>query len=253
MDIIDLIASAQGGQGMGALSRKYNVDESRTRAAIDQLAPAVMAGIRRETESADGLAGLVKALASGKHARYLEGDDQGMTDDGNAILGHIFGSKDVSRGVAARASEATGVDVGTLKQMLPAIAAMVMGALGKNTLGGASAGGSEGLGGMLGQLLGGGGAAAAPGRQGPAGGIGDVFGQLLGGAAGGAGASSGGGQIGDILGGLFGGEASPEVREQATKRIGGAFGEMLGGGTATGAAADRLLDSVGHRKKKLDK
>ena len=55
--------------------------------------------------------------------------------DGNAILGHIFGNKDVSRGVAAHAAQSTGIGSSILKQMLPVIASMVMGSLFKGSTG----------------------------------------------------------------------------------------------------------------------
>ena len=254
---MDIIAGAQGGQGLRALGRKYNLDDSQVRAAVEELAPAVMAGIRRETESPDSLSGLLGALSSGNHRRYLDAEDDGIVDDGNAILGHIFGSKDVSRGVAARASEASGIDAGTLKQMLPAVAAMVMGALGKGASSSLSGGG--GLSDILGQVLGGaaGGGLGGMSQQArggaPAGGggLGDVLGQLFGGGAGGPPQQGG---ISDMLGSIFGEQAQPEVRQQATKKVGDALGDMLGRGTQRGTAADQLLDSVGHRKKtKLDR
>jgi hypothetical protein len=42
-------------------------------------------------------------------------------------LGHILGSKDVSRQVAAQASTRTGISELVLKQMLPAVATLAMG------------------------------------------------------------------------------------------------------------------------------
>jgi hypothetical protein len=66
-----------------------------------------MAGVRREAESPADLSSLLAALAGGDHGRYLDGQDDGVVDDGNAILGHIFGSKDVSRGVAAQVASST--------------------------------------------------------------------------------------------------------------------------------------------------
>jgi hypothetical protein len=59
--------------------------------------------------------------------------DPATTSDGNAILGHVFGSKDVSRQVASRASERTGIDPSILKKMLPLVAAMVMGGLSRKS------------------------------------------------------------------------------------------------------------------------
>ena len=46
---------------------------------------------------------------------------------------HILGSKDLSRQVAATASARTGISDSILKQMLPAVAALAMGALSKGT------------------------------------------------------------------------------------------------------------------------
>ena len=55
------------------------------------------------------------------------------TDDGNSILGHILGSKEVSRELAGRAANNTGVDSGIIKKILPLIAGLVMGGLSKQT------------------------------------------------------------------------------------------------------------------------
>jgi hypothetical protein len=62
--------------------------------------------------------------------------------DGTGILGQIFGSMDVSREVAARAATQTGIGQDVLKQMLPMVAALVMGALARR---GAQGGGLAGL------------------------------------------------------------------------------------------------------------
>jgi hypothetical protein len=49
--------------------------------------------------------------------------------DGNAILGHILESRDVSRAVANNAASATGVGADVLKKMLPVVATLAIGAL----------------------------------------------------------------------------------------------------------------------------
>lgn len=265
MDIMDIIAQAQDGRALQALARKYDLDERQARAAVDELAPAVAAGIRRETQSPDELSGLLGALMSGKHQRYLEGDDKGIEDDGNAILGHIFGSKDVSRAVAAQASTNTGVDTGTLKQMLPAVAAMVMGALGKGATGGtqaravSSTGSGGGIGDLLGQVLGGLGggstAGSAPGAR-EGGGLDALLGQVLGTGDPGGGRPSAGADLETILGGLFGQQAKPEVRDEATRRVGDTLGGLLGGDSPRLQQADQVLESAGigkARKYKLNR
>ena len=73
--------------------------------------------------------------------------------EGNDILGHIFGNKDVSRHVAKRASEETGLGAGLLKKMLPVVATMVMGGLGKSLLGGGKSTSRQQSTGFLTQLL----------------------------------------------------------------------------------------------------
>jgi len=102
-----------------------------------QLVPALAAGVQKNTQAADGLAGLTRALQSGNHERYLDEPeslaDSGATADGIGILGHVLGSKDVSRQVAAAATSETGIDVGIIKQMLPLVATLVMGGLSKQT------------------------------------------------------------------------------------------------------------------------
>jgi hypothetical protein len=79
----------------------------------------------------------VTALSSGKHQAYLENPamvtDPATTADGNAILGHLFGSKEVSRQVASNAAQKTGVDPSVLKKMLPVVAALAMGGMARQT------------------------------------------------------------------------------------------------------------------------
>ena len=274
------MATDESAKALDVLSRRFNLSPAQTRAAIDALAPAVTSGLRAETQSPDGLAGLLGALVKGDHGRYLDGKDDGIVDDGNAILGHLFGSKDVSRGVAAEAARETGLGDDTMKQMLPMVAAMVMGALGKNLMGdqastkgggladalgqvlgasgGSSTGGGSGdLGAILGQMLGGAGGGSgggglgdllggltgggSPGTNRPAAGGG--LGDLLGGLAGGGGGNTAGQSPGldDILGGLFGNQAPPAVRSAASDRARDTLGSMLGGKSPKGEKGDKML------------
>jgi len=267
MDITDMLATDGGSRALEALSRRFNLTPDQTRAAIDELAPAVMSGIRGETASPEGLQGLLGALVKGDHGRYLDGDESGMVEDGNGILGHIFGSKDVSRGVAAQAAQETGLGNDTMKEMLPMVASLVMGALGKNLMGDQATTKGGGLNDILGQVLGASGGSGSGGSAAAAGGFGDILGQMLGGAGapsagrsggignigdllGGLGGSSGGGSpaggggLDDILGAVFGTAAPPEVRSGATERARNSLGATLGASTPKGAKGDKMLDKV---------
>ena len=97
------------------------------------------------------------ALGGGQHQRYVDdvttlGNADTITD-GNGILGHILGSKDVSRQVASHAASQTGIGEGVLKSMLPVVSAMMMGTMSKQapSTGGTQASLSSG-GSLLGML-----------------------------------------------------------------------------------------------------
>lgn len=96
-------------------------------------------GLSNNASSQDGLGALLGAVSKGGHQRYIDSPtniaDQASIKDGNDILGHIFGSKDVSRNVASRAAEQTGISSAILKKMLPMVATLAMGALGKKASG----------------------------------------------------------------------------------------------------------------------
>jgi hypothetical protein len=137
MDILQTILNTQDGGAVRQLGSQFGLPPEKTQSALSALVPALAAGLQRNMSSEGGLQGLLSALTTGGHERYLEDpsslSDPETTQDGNGILSHLFGSKDVSRQVAQRASDQTGIAVGTLKQMLPLVAAMVMGGLSRNT------------------------------------------------------------------------------------------------------------------------
>lgn len=47
MELIDLITSAHQGRGLGSIGGQFGLDDGQTRSALDVLAPALTAGIRR--------------------------------------------------------------------------------------------------------------------------------------------------------------------------------------------------------------
>jgi len=146
MELIDLLQQAHSGQGLGTIGEQFGLDETQTAAAVQELAPVIAAGLRRNmAQSPENVVALVQALKNGNHTQYLDNAEAlqfgNVASDGNAILGHIFGSKDVSREVAMRAasSAAGGIGSSIMKQLLPVIASMVIGTLTKKMTGGTSA------------------------------------------------------------------------------------------------------------------
>jgi hypothetical protein len=162
MNILENIMSAGNGAAVQQLGAQFGLDETQTASALSALVPALSAGLRQNVQTQDGLSGLVAALSGGAHQRYIDnpavlGDAQ-TVDDGNGILGHVLGSKDVSRQVAAQAGAQTGLSPDVLKRMLPLVATLVMGAMSRQASTGgnaslATASGSGGLVEMLGGML----------------------------------------------------------------------------------------------------
>ena len=158
--LMDMIMGAAGGGVLQKVAGQFGLDESQAANAIQALLPAITGGVQRNTQQEGGLESLLGALTGGNHQQYLDDPStlDGATQEGNGILGHLLGSKDVSRQVAAQAAEQTGLSSDLMKQMLPIVASLAMGALSKqsagNNLAGMVQGGqSSGVMGLLGSFL----------------------------------------------------------------------------------------------------
>jgi len=152
MDLLNLLLSNT--DSAKQLGKAAGVDEQAATQIAGRLLPALQNGLRKNIEQGGGIDSLTKAMQKGQHQRYVD-DPSTLTDaatvaDGNGILGHLLGSKDASRQLAAQVSGETGVDAGAIKKMLPMVAAMAMGALSKETKGGQQVG--AGLGDLLGGI-----------------------------------------------------------------------------------------------------
>ncbi|MBX2823789.1 MAG: DUF937 domain-containing protein [Gammaproteobacteria bacterium] len=157
MNILDMLLNDEQGRTLTDLSNQFGLDTSQTRKAVGELVPALSRGLTRNTEEPKGLDELLDALETGNHDRYLNEpgqlDKTSTRDDGNDILGHIFGDKKVSRKVAQEASQRSGISSTLLKKMLPVVASLVMGALSKKMLGGNRRVNRANSGGILASLL----------------------------------------------------------------------------------------------------
>jgi hypothetical protein len=142
MNLLDLLAKSGGQASLGQLGSQLGIGSSDMGGLVGALAPALMRSFQQQTKSDSGLGALQSALSKGNHQRYLDAPDLMATEEarteGNSILGHLFGSKDVSRNVAAQAAENTGIDASLIKKALPLIASLAMGAMSKSSNSGRS-------------------------------------------------------------------------------------------------------------------
>lgn len=149
MNLFEIMQSAQNGQAMQNLARQYGISMQQTQAALDALLPAFSMGLQRQTQNPYAFGSLAQMMTASPYARFFEapstGIPPGANSAGNDVISRIFGSQEVAQAVAAQAAATSGVSMAILKQMLPVIAAMLMGGLSKTAS-------SEGLGGMLGQF-----------------------------------------------------------------------------------------------------
>lgn len=195
MDLSELLNSPIGQSIVKSVAGQFGMSEKEASGIVNTAVPVLLAGMTGNAQSRDGAESLNKALES-KHdgsllnnlSGMLQGHTEELQQDGNGILGHIFGNKlpAVEQGI----SQKTGVSMNKIAPLLAMLAPIVMAYLGKekrqaNT-------GAGGLGDLLGGLLGN----SQQGKSG--GGIMDMLGSALD-------KDGDGNPLNDILGGFLGG------------------------------------------------
>jgi len=147
MSLFDDVVSAGKGFVVKELAKKVGLSDDMAKTALSLIVPALSKGLDRNSSDRSGLESLLGVIQSGSHREYVDDPEtlgnSETVEDGNAILGHIFGSKDISRQVAGFVSERTGIDADTIKKLLPVTAAATLGTIEKeeeSTAGSSSAG-----------------------------------------------------------------------------------------------------------------
>jgi hypothetical protein len=207
-NLTEIIRAAQGGQALDHLARQFGLSQQQARDAVAALLPAYSLGLQRQTRSPGSLSALFGQMADAAHIPAFDQAGAafaGQTkQQGADLLDMLFGSPAVSRQVANQAAAVSGVNPALLLQMMPVLAAILMGGMSK--LSGAAPGQDGSLADLFNQLLGS--LASQPPRAGPAAdgpaGFGGLLSQILG--AGGSPATSLGGAsptashpMGDLL------------------------------------------------------
>lgn len=194
---------------LGNLSQQIGADKEQTATAANGIFATLLGGLANNASSESGLASLGAALdrdhdgsvlddIMGMMGGMMQGNAPAAATSSNAlngagILGHILGDR--QEVAAQQISQSSGLNMNQIMQLMPVLAPIVMGVLGR-----AKNSGGLDLGSLANVLMG-----SAQGAQ--AGGFGDLLGSVLGGVLGGGQQTNqpqgGGGLFGQILGGLF--------------------------------------------------
>ncbi|QEE46718.1 DUF937 domain-containing protein [Rhizobium sp. WL3] len=139
LPLFDMMMQAQNGMAMDAMARQYGLAQEQAAKAVASLMPAFASGFKRNTTNPYDFSALLQSMTSGSYAKYFEDMSTAFTPqgiaDGNQVLQQLFGSKEVSRAIAAQAAQLSGIGQDILKQMMPAMADTLMGGLFKQTTG----------------------------------------------------------------------------------------------------------------------
>lgn len=162
----DLLGQDPGTEAVNQISQSVGADSSLVNSAISMALPALLGGLANNASTPEGAESLNNALEQHHDGSILDniGGLAGMifgggrqapaspAADAGGILNHILGSGQGQ--VAQDVSAQTGLGMGQVAQILMLLAPIVMGYLGKQKQ--EQGIGADGIGGLLGELLGGG-------------------------------------------------------------------------------------------------
>ena len=133
-NLYEILAEAQNGEALTEIGRAYGLTQQQTEAAVAALLPAISMGLKRSTDTPEGLGNLL-ALMAQRPDLYAFYDDPRVAFSqegfaaGNAALSQMFGSPEASRAIAAQAQNLSGVTSAILKKLLPVIVGMIISGL----------------------------------------------------------------------------------------------------------------------------
>ncbi len=195
ISLLDELRAQLSGDTVQDISRRIGADPDRTKSAIDGALPVLLAALGKEAADPERRVGLQQAIREDHDGSvvdnlsgYLAGQMSGRATNGQGILDHVLGDR--KEPAIQGLSQKSGLDLSMIASLLPLLAPIVMGMLGKKERSGGisfdnitdalgndtrrAADDSPDIGDLLGSVLGGG----KSGESG--GGIGDVLGSIFG-------------------------------------------------------------------------
>ena len=201
---MQLLQSQLDDNVIGQLSEQIGAEPQQTAVAANDIFASLVGGLANNASSEGGLSSFVSALDRNHDGSVLDdimgvvgglmqngGQGSGATN-GLGILNHVLGGQ--QEVAAQQISQHSGLSMSKVMQLMPVLAPIVMGAIGKMRS-------QEGLqmSDLPGLLMG---TVQNTSQQG---GMGDLLGNILGGVLGGGQQQQGGGGLGNILGKILGG------------------------------------------------
>jgi len=156
--ILDLLNSDLGKTIVSGVAGQTKQPENKTQEVLTMALPVLMQAMKRNASTPQGAEGLLGALNSKHDGSILDnlgglfggGVDDNVLNDGDKILGHVLGGK--KQNVENVLSQKSGIDAGSVAQILKVAAPILMGVLG-NQAKQQNVNSQGGLEGLLGGLL----------------------------------------------------------------------------------------------------
>lgn len=131
--LLDTITQQLDGDTLNRLATQTGAGESQVQEAAPLALASLVDGLSSNASRPEGAEALLGALTRDHDGSVLDnlGGFFGQPDlqDGDSILGHVFGSR--QQQVAEGLSQKTGLDVGSVLRLLATLAPVVMGFLGR--------------------------------------------------------------------------------------------------------------------------
>ncbi|WP_340198705.1 DUF937 domain-containing protein [Ascidiimonas sp. W6] len=158
--LLDLLNSDMGKQIINGVSNQTGAPENKTADVLSMALPLLMGAMKKNVQSPEGASGLLSALSSKHDGGILDnlgglfngGVDESVMQDGSGILSHLLGDKQSN--VENTLSAKSGLDAGSISQILKVAAPIIMGFMGKQQRQ-SNVNDSSGLNTLLGSMLGG--------------------------------------------------------------------------------------------------
>ncbi|HET8804780.1 MAG TPA: DUF937 domain-containing protein, partial [Aequorivita sp.] len=157
--ILDLLSSDLGKQLISGASSQTGQPEEKTANVLSMALPVILGAMQRNAATPAGAQSLNNALEDNRHDGSIldqlsgllgNGADSNLLNDGAGILKHVLGGN--QQNVEQNISKTSGVDAGSVAQIIKMAAPILMGILGtqkrKDNVG------ESGIGELLGSVLG---------------------------------------------------------------------------------------------------